>query len=200
MKENNPILKTVFLDRDGVINQDSPEYIKSPEEFHFIPGSVEAVAQLTQNGFDIILITNQSAINRRMISTQTLDEIFLKMKKGIMNIGGEIKDIFYCPHMPEDQCDCRKPRPGLILKAQKKHRIDLSKAIMVGDSTKDIECAKNADCGYSALVRTGNGVKAEKILKEKGIVPNFTGTDLLDVTKWILENFISSPETNKQLL
>lgn len=181
------IIKTVFLDRDGVINHDSPDYIKSTSEFHFIKGSLEAIRMLSLNNFDIILITNQSAINRKMISTDTLEDIFSKMKRDIKNAGGCIKDIFYCPHLPIDNCECRKPKPGMILEAQKKHGIDLSQSIMVGDSSKDIECAINAGCRYSALVKTGNGLTSKKLLAEKKISPDFIGNDLLDVTQWILK-------------
>ena len=108
---------TVFLDRDGVVNQDSPDYIKSPEEFHFIPQSPEAVALLNRHGFQVILITNQSLIGRGMAPVSTLEAIFDKMKAGVAAAGGEILDIFYCPHTPDGGCDCRKPKPGLIEQA-----------------------------------------------------------------------------------
>ena len=105
---------TVFLDRDGVINQDSAEYIKHPSEFEFIPKSPEAIALLFRNGFQVIVITNQSMIGRNIATQEALDAVFKKMKAGVEKAGGRITDIFCCPHAPEDQCSCRKPKPGLI--------------------------------------------------------------------------------------
>ena len=178
--------KVIFLDRDGVINRDSPDYIKSWSEFEFLPGSLEAITLLTLNGFDTIVITNQSVIHRKMVTIKGLDYIHTMMKKAVISNGGQIKDIFFCPHVPEDRCRCRKPNPGLILKAKQKYRVDISTSVMVGDSAKDIECARNAGCGQAVLVKTGNGAEAEKILKEKSIIPDFIARDLLDAVGWIL--------------
>ncbi len=178
----------VFLDRDGVINVDSSQYIKNKSEFEFIPKSPEAVALLTQKGFKVIVITNQSLIGRNMISQKTLDEIFNKMMQGIKTAGGDILDIFYCPHTPADNCSCRKPNPGLILAAKKKYGIDLDLSFMVGDSVKDIECALNAGCSKALLVKTGNGLKAEQQLLKKGIIPDFIGADLYETALWIINS------------
>jgi D-glycero-D-manno-heptose 1,7-bisphosphate phosphatase len=176
----------VFLDRDGVINHDSPDFIKSWSEFEFLPGSLEALKQLMLNRFPVIIITNQSVIRRKMVSKKDLDVIHDMMKKAVQANGGEIKDIFYCPHIPEDGCDCRKPNPGLIYRAKKRYRIDLETSIMVGDSVKDIECARNAGCGTAILVKTGNGITAEKILKEKMIHPDVVFSNLLEAVNWIV--------------
>ena len=178
--------KVVFLDRDGVINLDSPDYIKSWAEFEFLPGSLEAIKQLTLNGFDAIVITNQSVINRKMVAIEDLDYIHNMIKNTVKSRGGEIKDIFFCPHTPEDGCDCRKPNPGLIYKAQQIHRIDIANTAMVGDSAKDIECARNAGCRYAVLVKTGNGIIAEKVLAEKNIYPDHVARDLLGAANWII--------------
>jgi len=178
----------IFLDRDGVINIDSPDYIKTESEFEFIPNSVEAISLLCKNGFQIIVITNQSLIGRKMIHQKTLGAIFKKMEQGIKNAGGDIKDVFFCPHTPENNCYCRKPKPGLILDAQKKYRIDLAQSCMVGDSAKDIECAINAGCSKALLVKTGNGSKAERQLSCRGITPDFIGVDLYETALWIIKN------------
>jgi D-glycero-D-manno-heptose 1,7-bisphosphate phosphatase len=183
----------VFLDRDGVINRDSPNYIKSWSEFEFLPGSLEALKKLTMNGFVVMVITNQSVIHRKMISLKALEHIHDMMKKAVLSSGGDIKDIFFCPHIPEDQCDCRKPNTGLILKAEIKHRIDLKASIMVGDSAKDIECARNAGCGTVILVKTGNGALAEKQLKEKMICPDVIVQDLLEAAHWIISRNPPAP-------
>lgn len=176
---------TVFLDRDGVINSDSPDYIKKPSEFHFLPHSAEAVALLCKNGFDVIVVTNQSVIGRGMVKPSDLESIFTKMNQGIENAGGKIKDIFFCPHRPDQGCTCRKPGIGLILQAVEKYGIDTAHSCMIGDSVKDIECAKNAGCGFSVLVKTGNGEKAAKILKDRGFEPDFTCADLMAAAEWV---------------
>ncbi len=177
--------KVLFVDRDGVINKDSPGYIKSWSEFEFLPRSLEAIRHLTTNGFDVILITNQSVIHRKLVSKNDLEDIHTRMKEVINHHGGEIKDIFYCPHVPEDRCDCRKPKPGLIVQAQQKYQIDVKKTMMVGDNSKDIECAINARCGGNILVQAGNERTAEKILADKGIVPNFIVNDLYEAARLI---------------
>ena len=106
--------KVVFLDRDGTINHDSADYIKSRSEFKFIPGSIEAIRLLTLNGFTSIVITNQSALARKFICADELDRIHVLMKDSIASGGGKITDIFFCPHMSNDGCECRKPEPGLL--------------------------------------------------------------------------------------
>jgi D-glycero-D-manno-heptose 1,7-bisphosphate phosphatase len=179
--------KVVFLDRDGVINLDSSDYIKSWSEFKFIPRSIEAIKELTLQGFYIIIITNQSVINRNMVSGKGLEYIQASMKNEVKSGGGLIKDIFFCPHIPEDNCDCRKPKPGLIYQAQKAYSIDLKDAVMVGDSAKDIECARNAGCGTAVLVKTGNGAEAEKTLAEKKIYPDHIAQDLYEAVQWIVD-------------
>jgi D-glycero-D-manno-heptose 1,7-bisphosphate phosphatase len=178
--------KVVFLDRDGVINQDSPDYIKSWSEFEFIPGSLEAIKQLYLNRYLTIVITNQSAVNRKIITNEKLEHIHKLMISAVKSYGGQIKDIFFCPHAPQEKCSCRKPNPGLINKAKRTYMIDLSTATMVGDNVKDIECARNAGCGRTILVRTGNGEKAEKILMKKAIYPDYVAQNLLEAVKWII--------------
>ena len=176
--------RVVFLDRDGVINKDSPAYIKSWAEFEFLPGSLEAIRKLTLSGFEIIIITNQSAINRKIITINQLETMHSRLNEAVESNGGKIRDIFFCPHTPEEVCSCRKPKPGLIYRAQKKYQIDLERSAMVGDSAKDIECAKNAGCRYAILVKTGNGMKAENRLTEKAIYPDFVAQDLLAAANW----------------
>ena len=193
------ILQNVaFLDRDGVINRDSADYIKDWSEFEFLPNSLEALRKLKQNGFTTIVITNQSVINRKMVSREGLRYIHTRMKASVQSGGGEITDIFFCPHTPEDRCHCRKPKPGLIYQAKKRYRIDLSTAVMVGDSAKDIECARNAGCRYALLVETGNGVQAEKILKEKAIYPDHVAPDLFDAVDWIITRYKSPDHSGRR--
>ncbi len=188
--KNNKVMmdRVVFLDRDGVINQESPEYIKTRAEFKFIPGSLEAICRLSQEGFNIIIITNQSVIGRKMVTTEGLLQIHAKLRQQVKNGGGCIKDIFYCPHLPQDQCNCRKPKPALIFQAKKKYNINLSSAIMVGDSTKDIQCAINAGCGTTILVQTGNGQKAIKELAVNHIFPDHSAMNLELAASWIIKH------------
>lgn len=179
---------TVFLDRDGVINQDSDAYIKDPSEFEFIPKSPEAIALLSQNGFQVIVITNQSIISRGLAPKESLEAIFEKMKTGVTAAGGRITDIFYCPHVDEDRCSCRKPKPGLIFQAQKKYQIDLTRSFMVGDSTKDILCARNAGCAKAILVKTGNGSGIWAELSRGPRPPDYVAQDLYDAARWIIQS------------
>ena len=178
----------VFLDRDGTINRDSHAYIKSWEEFEFIPGSLEAIKAFTANGFVNIVITNQSAVPRKLISKKELEIVHSMMVQTAALNDGEIKDIIYCPHMPTDNCDCRKPEPGLIYQARDKYGIDLSESVMVGDSAKDIECAHRAGCGRAVLVKSGLNDNVEDELKSRQIYPDFVAGDLLEAAKWIVVN------------
>ena len=178
----------VFLDRDGVINRDSAHYIKSWDEFFFLPRSLKAIEVLTKNGFPIIIISNQSAVGRKMITLTKLKAMHEQMLKTINAKGGIITDIFFCPHLPEKGCSCRKPNSGMIHRAQKAHQIHLASACMVGDSEKDIECAKIAGCGSAVLVRTGNGIRAEKALIQRQIFPDYVASDLYDAACWMISN------------
>lgn len=178
--------KVVFLDRDGVINQDSPNYIKAWSEFEFLPGSIAAIKNFCLSGYAVIIITNQSAINRKIMPLRELEHIHFMMRNVISSQGGEITDIFFCPHTPGEECDCRKPEPGLINKAQEKYQINLSESCMVGDSAKDIECGRRAGCGHTVLVKTGNGMTAQKVLAEKNIFPDHVAQDIYGASEWIL--------------
>jgi len=181
--------KVVFLDRDGVINRDSDAYVKRVMEFEFLPGSLEAIRRLTEAGRQIIVITNQSVIGRGLTSPAGLAEIHGHMIDTVERNGGRIRDIFFCPHRPDEGCACRKPAPGLIQRAAETYDIDLAAAVMVGDSAKDIRCARGAGCGAAILVRTGNGERAGKELDAGGEAPpDYLAADLLDAARWILSS------------
>ena len=189
----------VFLDRDGVINRDSPEYIKSLAEFDFLPRSLSAIKNLTANRINVIVITNQSALHRGLITQKTLDTMHAAMITEVRTRGGRIDDIFYCPHTPDEECNCRKPAPGMIHNARKKHGIDLSLAGMVGDSAKDIACARNAGVRYAVLVKTGNFAKAQQELKELAVTPDCVAQDLYEAVQWLLEQFQNQPIHNNEV-
>jgi D-glycero-D-manno-heptose 1,7-bisphosphate phosphatase len=180
-------LKIVFADRDGVINKDRPDYVKSWSDFEFLPGSLDALKLLTLNGYQIILITNQSVINRRMVTEAALQEIHEKMTEAVVDHGGSIEAIYYCPHAPEDGCNCRKPKPGLIYRARADYGLALSRTCMIGDSLNDIGCARRAGCGRVILVRTGHGKEAERLCREGDVKADHVADDLMAAAKWLLD-------------
>ncbi len=151
-------MKLVILDRDGVINYDSDQYIKSPEEWTPLPGSLEAIALLNQNGFRIAVATNQSGIGRGLFDMNALNAMHAKMHKALATMGGHVDAVFFCPHTPEDGCDCRKPKPGLFYQIADRFGIDLKEVTMVGDSHRDLQAGAAAGC-TPMLVRTGKGLK-----------------------------------------
>jgi len=146
----------VILDRDGVINFDSEDYIKSPDEWRPIPGSLEAIARLCRSNFRVVIATNQSGIGRGLFDVDTLNRIHQKMIKQVQEKGGKIDAIFFCPHTPEDHCICRKPKPGLLLEASNRLRLPLAGIPFVGDSDTDVEAAL-AVGAQPVLVNTGDG-------------------------------------------
>jgi D-glycero-D-manno-heptose 1,7-bisphosphate phosphatase len=180
-------LKYIFIDRDGVINEDRADYVKAWNEFQFIPGSLNALRRLTDSGYRIIVITNQSVINRNMVSPKDLEEIHNNMAKAIADHGGRVESIFFCPHTPDDGCDCRKPAPGLLRQAQAKYHMDLAHTCMIGDSFKDILCARKAGCGKAILVRTGYGKETEQQCLQKGLSPDHIADDLNKAVEWLLD-------------
>ncbi len=157
-------MKIIVLDRDGVINHDSDAYIKSPEEWIPIDGSLEAIAQLNHNGYIVVVASNQSGLARKYFDIATLAAIHGKMDDLLLKVGGRVDAVFYCPHGPDDACDCRKPKPGMLLEIGQRFNISLKDVIFIGDSISDIKAANNANA-QAVLVRTGKGKKAEKILQ-----------------------------------
>ncbi len=148
----------MILDRDGVINEDSDDYIKSPEEWHAIDGSLGAIAKLNQAGFKVVVATNQSGVARGLFSKETLHAIHEKMENEIEKVGGHLDGIYICMHHPNDDCDCRKPKTGLFDKIKHDFPAEFDSAILIGDSFKDVETAHNMHC-TPALVLTGKGEK-----------------------------------------
>ena len=154
----------IILDRDGVINHDSDDFIKSTAEWEPIEGSLEAIARLNHAGYRVVVITNQSGIARGLFDVDTLTKIHSKMRRMLAQVGGKIEAILYCPHGPDDECNCRKPQYGAFTELAHRLRIDLENVPVVGDSLRDIQAAQAA--GTTAiLVKTGKGLKT----LEKGI-------------------------------
>jgi len=160
-------MKVIVLDRDGVINQDSDNYIKSAEEFVPVEGSIEAISRLSAANFRVMIATNQSGLARKLFTNDQLSEMHHLLCSMVENAGGTIDGIFYCPHHPDENCDCRKPKTGLLEKIQDEFHCDLSGCFFVGDSQKDIQAAQAFGC-EPILVRTGKGLKTEEYLTDSG--------------------------------
>ncbi len=151
----------IFLDRDGVINRLRLDYVKSWKEFQFLPGVLQAIRRLARTEYPIVVITNQSAIGRGMTTQENVQDIHRHMEEAINVAGGRLDGIYYCPHVPEHGCDCRKPRPGLVLQAAEDLNLDLGASWIVGDNHCDIEVAREVGA-HPVLVKTGHGSQAMK--------------------------------------
>jgi D-glycero-D-manno-heptose 1,7-bisphosphate phosphatase len=181
MADSSPRL--VVLDRDGVINRESPDFIRSPTEWVPIPGSLEAIAALTRGGFQVVVATNQSGVGRGLFTAAMLTTIHDHMRRQIEHAGGKLAGIFVCPHHPDECCECRKPRPGLLRQIERQFACSLAAQPVVGDSERDIRAAQ-AVGARSILVRTGNGREAEKMLRPDDRVQIFD--DLAGVVRALL--------------
>ena len=153
-------MKLVILDRDGVINYDSEHYIKSPAEWKPLPGSLEAIAKLTQAGYRVVVATNQSGIGRGLFDMDTLNAIHNKMHRAVQTAGGRIDAVFYCPHPADSLCDCRKPKPGMFERIAACFNTGMANVPAVGDSQRDLEAAA-AVSAQPILVLTGKGEKTQ---------------------------------------
>ena len=139
-------MKLVILDRDGTLNHDSDEYIKSPEEWQALPGALEAVGRLNHAGYHVVLATNQSGLGRGLLDVASLNAIHKRMLKQLAAVGGRIDAIFYCPHAPDEGCNCRKPAPGLLHQIEERYGIALKGVPYVGDRLRDMQAAQAAGC------------------------------------------------------
>ena len=152
--------KLVILDRDGVINFDSAQFIKNPAEWKPIPGSLEAIARLNQSGYRVVVATNQSGVGRGLFDMDMLNQIHEKMHKALFAVGGRIDAIFYCPHAADSACECRKPKPGMFKRISQTLNIELPGVPAIGDSLRDLQAGAAAGC-TPLLVLTGKGTKTQ---------------------------------------
>ena len=179
-------MKLVILDRDGVINYDSAQFIKSPDEWKPIPGSLEAIAELNQAGFRIVLASNQSGIGRGLFDMATLNAINDKMHRALAQAGGRIDAMFYCPHAAEANCSCRKPKPGMIEEIARRFGTDLDGVPSVGDSLRDLQAGVPLGA-LPILVRTGKG---EATLASGGLPEGtLVFANLAEAAKYIISNY-----------
>jgi len=183
MLELNKRPIAVFFDRDGTINEEAG-YLSNPDDLRLIKGAAEAVKRLKILGIKVIVISNQSGVGRGYFSEEDVARVNRRMTELLSSQGARIDAIYYCPHHPEDNCECRKPRPGLLKKAALEHSIDLSRSYVVGDKKTDVELAGNAGA-KGIIVKTGFG-SAE--LMNISTAPVFVAEDILDATMWIIND------------
>ena len=161
----NPLMKLIILDRDGVINEDSDHYIKSPDEWKPIPGSLDAIAALNRAGFRVVVATNQSGVGRGLFDMAMLNAIHARMHKAVVAAGGRIDAVFYCPHAADSHCACRKPQAGMLLEIAERFDVSLTGVPAIGDSLRDLQAAL-AVGAQPILVRSGKG---ERTLSAGGL-------------------------------
>jgi len=173
--------KAVFLDRDGTINVDVG-YINNPDDFELIPRSLDALLLLQKAGFKLFIVSNQSGIGRKFITHSQLKAVHGKMASLLSPHGISFHEIYYCPHHPDEECQCRKPNPLFVRKAAHEYNLDLSKSWFVGDKTADVQCGKNAGC-RSILVKTGYGGND----KQHSAKADFVAADLFEAAQHIIK-------------
>src|SRR6266849_8364647 len=191
-------MSTIFLDRDEVINENRADYVKSWSEFRFLPGSREAIAKLTQAGHRIVVCTNQAGIARGAISIQTVEEIHRRMIESINDVGGKVEKVYYCPHDRDGDCSCRKPRPGMLLRARDELDIDLHDAVFIGDSITDIRAGLAAGI-HTVLVLSGLGLEQFREHLHEVNGPFRICIDLMNATELVLQGLHVPSEPRSSL-
>jgi len=176
--------KLVILDRDGVVNEDSDDYIRSGDEWVPIRGSLEAIARLNQAGVKVVVASNQSGIGRGLFAAEDLNQMHAKFQRKLARLGGHVDGIFFCPHTPEDGCSCRKPAPGLLRSISLRFGLPLTTVPFIGDSKTDVDAAV-AGKALPMLVRTGKGMRTLANHPELLSLPCFD--DLADAVDYLLE-------------
>ncbi|MCY3564883.1 MAG: D-glycero-beta-D-manno-heptose 1,7-bisphosphate 7-phosphatase [Gammaproteobacteria bacterium] len=185
---NGKTAKVVVLDRDGVVNRDSDEFIKSPAEWQPLPGSIEAIADLSRADFIVTLATNQSGLARGLLDLAALDSIHEKLRELVKCHGGAVDGIFYCPHGPEDGCSCRKPATGLLRQIEARFACSLRDCWFIGDSLRDLQAARTHGC-RPVLVRTGNGSETENLLENNDLIEVDVFDDLRHAANVLLSSW-----------
>lgn len=176
---------TVFLDRDGVINENRADYVKNWSEFRFLPGSLEAIARLTQAGHRLVVCTNQAGLAKGLLSRETLDDIHRRMLAAVEAAGGVIEKVYYCAHDKDADCECRKPRPGMLLRARDELGLEMSEAAFVGDSMTDIQAGIAAGV-HPVLVLSGLGMEQFRANHHEATQPFRIATNLWHAVEVIL--------------
>ena len=175
----------IFLDRDGTLNPD-PGYINSPDIFHLYTDTIIALKLLSKTKLPLILVTNQSGVGRGLIKTRSLEKIHDKLDNLLLKHGVKLADKYYCPHLPDDFCKCRKPEVGMFNRSAKDHKINLKESYLIGDSKADIIAASRIGA-KKILVRTGNGSMVESEMNKIGLIPDFIGENITDCAKYVVQ-------------
>ena len=187
-------MKLVILDRDGTINSDSDDFVKTPEEWTPLPGALEAIARLNQAGWHVVIASNQSGLGRGLFDVASLNAMHAKMHKMLAAVGGRIDAVFYCPHSPEESCNCRKPLPGLFEQIGSRFGVALKGVPTAGDSTRDLQAGSAAGC-EPHLVLTGKSLQYRGGGQPDGLpVGTRFHTDLAAFSDYLLERSANSPK------
>ena len=187
-------MKLVILDRDGTINVQSDDFIKSADEWMPLPGALEAIAQLNHAGWHVVVVSNQSGLGRGLFDVAALNAMHTKLHKQLAAVGGRIDAIFYCPHSPEEKCNCRKPLPGLFEQIGERYGVDLKQVPTVGDNLRDLQAGVAAGC-EPHLVLTGKGAQHRgQVLPPEYPAGTWIHEDLAAFVRFILEREARAPE------
>ena len=176
----------IFLDRDGVLNENRSDYVKTWAEVRILPGALAALRELARLGWPIVVISNQSAIGRGLTTAKAVEEINARLARKAARAGGRIDAFYFCPHRPDEGCACRKPAPGLLLRAARELEVDLPRSYMIGDALEDVRAALAAGC-TPLLVKTGRGKSMLAKMPEDLRARCHVAEDLADAVAWILE-------------
>lgn len=179
-------MKVAFLDRDGVINANRPDHVKSSEEFVFLPGALESLRHLREAGWTMIVVTNQAIIDRNIVTRATVEEINRRMAEEVERHGGSLDAVLYCPHRARAGCGCRKPRPGLLLQAAEQFGLQLDQCYLVGDALTDISAGQAVGC-RCALVQTGRGRQQLLTAKADRYGDFHIAADLGAAVRWMMQ-------------
>ena len=192
-----PLAPAVFLDRDGTINEEV-QYLSRSEEVRLLPGAAEALRLLKERGFKRIIVSNQSGVARGYFSEKEVAEVHTRLLALLASERSGVEGIYHCSHGPEEGCECRKPKSGLVKKAEKEHHLDLSRSYVVGDKVSDVALARNLGL-KAVLVLTGYGKQALQELREGEVVPDHVAEDLCEAAHWIVEDSVEREDEWRKL-
>lgn len=179
-------MNLIILDRDGTINEDRDDYVKSPEDWVPLPGALEAIARLNHAGWHTVIASNQSGLGRGLFDMAALNAMHAKMNSLLAKVGGRIDAIFFCPHTPDEVCDCRKPMPGLFRQIGERFGVDLSTVPVVGDTLRDLQAGAAVGC-KPHLVRTGKGLVTEAANVQQSVPGTVVHDDLAAFAEYLIQ-------------